>query len=62
MSAFYVIASTAVSVPPLVAGWAATRWSLAETIPWFAGFVALACLGAAGVGTLSNRAAARGST
>ncbi|WP_395309723.1 MFS transporter [Mycobacterium sp. AMU20-3851] len=55
MSAFYLLAYTAMAVPTLVAGWAATRWDLASVFPWFAGAVALACLGAAGAGLRSTR-------
>ncbi|HKO33645.1 MAG TPA: MFS transporter [Candidatus Limnocylindria bacterium] len=55
MSAFYLLAYTAMAVPTLVAGWAATRWDLASVFPWFAGAVALACLGAAGAGLHSTR-------
>ncbi|MDO3399891.1 MFS transporter [Mycolicibacterium neoaurum] len=55
MSAFYLLAYTAMAVPTLVAGWAATRWNLAAVFPWFAGAVASACLGAAVAGLLSNR-------
>lgn len=58
MSAFYLLAYTAMAVPTLLAGWAATRWDLATVFPWFAAAVALACLAAAGVGALSRRAAA----
>ncbi|MGN7778348.1 MFS transporter [Mycolicibacterium sp. 22603] len=55
MSAFYLLAYTAMAVPTLVAGWAATRWNLAAVFPWFAGAVASACLGAAVAGLLSDR-------
>lgn len=47
MSAFYLLAYTAMTVPTLVAGWAATRWDLAAVFPWFACTVAAACVGAA---------------
>ncbi len=57
MSAFYLLAYTAMAVPTLVAGWAATRWDLAAMFPWFAGAVAVACLGAAIAGLRSTRAA-----
>ncbi|MHA0289332.1 MFS transporter [Mycobacterium sp. C3-094] len=50
MSAFYLAAYSAMAVPTLVAGWAATRWDLAAVFPWFAGAVAAACLGAAATG------------
>lgn len=55
MSAFYLLAYTAMAVPTLIAGWAATRWDLAAMFPWFAGAVALACLAAAGAGLHSTR-------
>lgn len=57
MSAFYLLAYTAMAVPTLIAGWAATRWDLASVFPWFAGAVAAACLGAAAAGLRSTRAA-----
>lgn len=57
MSAFYLLAYTAMAVPTLVAGWAATRWDIAAVFPWFAGTVAAACLGAAVAGFRSTRAA-----
>ena len=50
MSAFYLLAYTAMAVPTLIAGWAATQWSLGAVFPWFAGAVAVACLFAAVVG------------
>jgi MFS family permease len=56
MSAFYLLAYTAMAVPTLIAGWAATRWDLASVFPWFAGAVAAACLGAAAAGLQSIRA------
>lgn len=58
MSAFYLLAYSAMAVPTLIAGWAATRWDLAAVFPWFAGTVAAACLGAAIAGLLNSRAAA----
>lgn len=58
MSAFYLLAYTAMAVPTLVAGWAATEWDLTEVFPFFAGAVAVACLGAAVAGMRSTRAAA----
>ncbi|WP_374193395.1 MFS transporter [Mycolicibacterium sp. S2-37] len=57
MSAFYLLAYTAMAVPTLVAGWAATQWDLAAVFPWFAGAVAAACLGAGAAGLRSARAA-----
>ena len=54
MSAYYVLAYGARAVPTILAGWAATRWSLEQIFPWFTAAVALACL-AAGVLGLSGR-------
>lgn len=54
MSAFYLLAYTAMAVPTLIAGWAATQWDLAAVFPWFAGAVAAACLGAAVAGLRNN--------
>lgn len=48
MSAYYVLAYTAMAVPTIVAGWAATTWSLETVFPWFSLAVICACL-AAGV-------------
>jgi MFS family permease len=59
MSAFYLLAYTAMAVPTLLAGWAATRWDLAAVFPWFACAVATACLAAAGIGARSMRRAER---
>jgi len=56
MSAFYLLAYTAMAVPTLLAGWAATEWDLAAVFPWFAAAVALACLGAACAGLRAVRA------
>ena len=55
MSAYYLLAYTAMAVPTIVAGWAATEWPLSEVFPWFAGAVAAACLVAAGVGAFTTR-------
>jgi MFS family permease len=55
MSAFYLIAYTAMAVPTILAGWAATEWPLSEVFPWFAYAVAVACLIAAGVGAANTR-------
>lgn len=57
MSAYYLLAYTAMAVPTLVAGWAATRWDIAAVFPWFAGTVALACLVAAAFGVRNTRRA-----
>lgn len=58
MSAYYLLAYTAMAIPTILAGWAATRWSLAAVFPWFACSVALACLAAAAFGARSARARA----
>ncbi|OAN42418.1 MFS transporter [Mycolicibacterium iranicum] len=55
MSAFYLLAYSAMAVPTLIAGWAATRWDLASVFPWFASIVAVACLCAAAAGLHSAR-------
>jgi MFS family permease len=55
MSAYYLLAYTAMAVPTIVAGWAATRWALSAVFPWFAGTVAVACLVAAVVGAVNTR-------
>lgn len=44
MSAYYVLAYGAMAVPTILAGWAATQWSLSAIFPWFTAAVALACL------------------
>lgn len=62
MSAFYVLAYTAMAIPTILAGWAATRWSLDAVFPWFAGVVALACLAAAVVGVVNTRTQSANST
>jgi MFS family permease len=62
MSAFYVLAYTAMAIPTILAGWAATRWSLDAVFPWFAGVVALACLAAAVVGVVNTRTQSTNST
>jgi hypothetical protein len=54
MSAFYLIAYTAMAVPTIIAGWAATQWPLSSVFPWFAGVVAVACLVAAVVGAITT--------
>ncbi|MDH6199011.1 MFS family permease [Mycobacterium frederiksbergense] len=60
MSAFYVLAYTAMAIPTLLAGWAATFWDLTTVFPWFAGAVSLACVIAAVIGALSRRGGATG--
>jgi MFS family permease len=55
MSAYYVLAYGAMAVPTVLAGWAATQWSLATIFPWFTATVALACV-LAGLLGLTSRA------
>ncbi|WP_405177353.1 MFS transporter [Nocardia sp. NBC_01377] len=50
MSAYYLLAYTAMALPTILAGWAATTWGLGSVFPWFVGVVAVACLVAAGLG------------
>ncbi|MFD0000691.1 MFS transporter [Nocardia sp. NPDC127526] len=50
MSAYYLLAYSAMALPTVVAGWAATTWGLSTVFPWFVVVVALACLAAAGIG------------
>lgn len=50
MSAYYLLAYSAMALPTLVAGWAATTWGLATVFPWFVGAVAVACVLAAVLG------------
>lgn len=58
MSAFYLCAYTAMAIPTIVAGWAATHWGLATVFPWFAAAVALACVIAASIGAVTMRKSA----
>jgi MFS family permease len=57
MSAYYVLAYSAMAVPTILAGWAATQWSLAAIFPWFTAAVALACLSAGVLGLAARRPA-----
>ena len=50
MSAYYLLAYTAMALPTVVAGWASTTWGLTTVFPWFVVAVSLACLAAAGLG------------
>lgn len=63
MSAYYVLAYTAMAVPTIIAGWAATTWGLAAVFPWFSLAVICACLAAGVMGlrisSASNADAAR---
>lgn len=60
MSAYYLLAYSAMALPTVLAGWAATTWGLATVFPWFVGAVAVACLAAAGIGARRSRRSARG--
>lgn len=55
MSAYYLLAYSAMALPTVLAGWAATRWGIAAIFPWFAIAVALACAGAAVIGLRGQR-------
>jgi MFS family permease len=55
MSAFYVLAYTAMIVPTILAGWAATEWGIAAIFPWFSLLTALACVTAGVLGVRSGR-------
>ncbi|MDF1605299.1 MFS transporter [Nocardioides sp. YIM 152315] len=55
MSAYYVLGYTAMIVPTILAGWAATTWGLSAIFPWFSLGVALACLAAGGLGLRIRR-------
>ncbi|MEV6768307.1 MFS transporter [Nocardia sp. NPDC051030] len=57
MSAYYLLAYTAMALPTVIAGWAATTWGLSTVFPWFVVVVALACLGAAGLGVRNKQEA-----
>jgi MFS family permease len=59
MSAYYLLAYGAMAVPTILAGWAATTWSLATIFPWFTAAVALACVAAGVLGTSGARERAR---
>ena len=57
MSAFYILAYSAMTVPTILAGWAATEWGIAAIFPWFASIIAVVCLLAALIGTRPEKAA-----
>ncbi|MFD6450797.1 MFS transporter [Nocardia sp. NPDC055165] len=59
MSAFYLLAYSAMALPTLAAGWAATTWGLTTVFPWFIVGVSVACVGAALLGLRGTRAAAK---
>ncbi|MFC8532082.1 MFS transporter [Nocardia sp. NPDC057227] len=50
MSAYYLLAYTAMALPTVLAGWAANTWGLSTVFPWFVSAAAVACLVAAGLG------------
>lgn len=50
MSAYYLLAYSALAFPTLVAGWAARTWGVAQIYPWFVLVTALASLAAAVIG------------
>lgn len=55
MSAYYLLAYSAMAVPTILAGWAATTWGLAPVFPWFTATVALACVSAGVLGVRGSR-------
>lgn len=57
MSAYYLLAYGALAMPTILAGWAATTWSLTTIFPWFTAAVALACVVAGVLGARSKPAA-----
>jgi MFS family permease len=58
MSAYYVLAYGSMAVPTILAGWAATQWSLGAIFPWFTAAVALACVLAGTLGVTARQPAA----
>ncbi|MCZ4500808.1 MAG: hypothetical protein JWQ74_3363 [Marmoricola sp.] len=58
MSAYYLLAYSAMAVPTILAGWAATTWGLGAVFPWFTAAVALACVAAGVLGLRGSREAA----
>jgi MFS family permease len=50
MSAYYLLAYSAMAFPTIAAGAAATEWGLAAIYPWFAAAAAVACVAAAVLG------------
>lgn len=55
MSAYYLLAYSAMALPTILAGWAATTWGLSRVFPWFVGAVAVACVAAAALGLRGSR-------
>lgn len=55
MSAYYLLAYSAMALPTLAAGWAATTWGLSTVFPWFIVIVAVACVLAALLGVRGSR-------
>ncbi|WP_019929820.1 MFS transporter [Nocardia sp. BMG111209] len=56
MSAYYLLAYTAMALPTVLAGWAASAWGISRIFPWFVAVVAVECLVAAGIGVRGDRA------
>lgn len=54
MSAYYLLGYLAMGVPTVIAGALSSRYGTAAVFPWFAGAVALGCLGAAVLGLLGG--------
>jgi MFS family permease len=50
MSAYYLLAYSAMAFPTIGAGWAATEWGLDAIYPWFAAAAATACVAAGWLG------------
>jgi MFS family permease len=55
MSAYYLLAYSAMALPTVLAGWAATQWGMDTVFPWFVAVVAAACVGAAAIGLRGSR-------
>jgi MFS family permease len=55
MSAYYLLAYSAMAFPTIGAGWAATTWGLDAIYPWFAVLASLACLAAGWLGVRPRR-------
>lgn len=58
MSAFYICCYSAMALPAVAAGWAASRWDLDGVYSVFAALVAVICLTGAALGLRLRRAAA----
>ena len=55
MSAYYLLAYSAMAFPTIGAGWAATTWGLDAIYPWFAALASVACLAAGWLGVRPRR-------